>query len=248
MIPLVSYALTTVAFGGLAALTSVRGRPTGPALYLLIACLATVAWSVSVVVAIATTDAITGREMVLETVRSAAWIAFLQRLLRGRSGAGTELLTGHTATGGLVLVSALLVAADIAIDLDSELAAWATSVATIGRIALAVCGLMLIENIARNDEANAYWWSKFAFAGLTSIFGYDLFLHSEALLFHRLDPDLYAARGVVDALAVPLFVMAFGRNPRWAIDVHLSRTFVFHTFTLIGSGSYLILMGLAGYY
>jgi putative PEP-CTERM system histidine kinase len=42
--------------------------------------------------------------------------------------------------------------------------------------------------------------------------------------------------------------ISFARNPSYSVNIHVSRQFVFHTMTLAGTGIYLILMAVAGFY
>ncbi|MGH8670979.1 MAG: XrtA/PEP-CTERM system histidine kinase PrsK, partial [Burkholderiales bacterium] len=59
---------------------------------------------------------------------------------------------------------------------------------------------------------------------------------------------LWAARGTVNALIVPLIAISAARNPEWPRDVLISRRVVFHSAALLGAGIYLLLMSAAGYY
>jgi hypothetical protein len=47
-------------------------------------------------------------------------------------------------------------------------------------------------------------------------------------------------------LAAPLIALAAVRNRRWAVDIHVSRDVVFHSFTLIASGIFLLAIALIG--
>ncbi|MBL27594.1 MAG: PEP-CTERM system histidine kinase PrsK [Rhodospirillaceae bacterium] len=122
------------------------------------------------------------------------------------------------------------------------------SIGIISRLALAVIGLLLLENIFRNAPGESLWSLKHLILGAGLMFGYDFYLFSDALLFNRLDPSLFAARGAVNVVTVPLIAIAASRNHDWSVEVHISRQAVFHTATVVGSGIYLIVMAAAGYY
>ena len=64
------------------------------------------------------------------------------------------------------------------------------------------------------------------------------------MLFNRPSPDLFVSRAPVDALAAPLIALAAARNRRWLVDIHVSRTVIFHISTVLISGTFLL--GLAG--
>lgn len=117
-----------------------------------------------------------------------------------------------------------------------------------GSLAMSIAGLVLIEQLFRNTREESRWAIKYLFFGFGLIFGYDFFLYSDALLFSHVDMNNWAGRGYVVALAVPLLALAAQRNPKWSLEVFVSKQLVFHTATLIGIGSYLILMASAGYY
>ena len=78
---------------------------------------------------------------------------------------------------------------------------------------LALAGLVLVEQLYRNVQPQQRWGIKFLCLGLGGIFACDFYLYSDTLLFRRVNADIWAARGVVDALAVPLLAVATARNP-----------------------------------
>jgi putative PEP-CTERM system histidine kinase len=47
---------------------------------------------------------------------------------------------------------------------------------------------------------------------------------------------------------VPLLGLSVSRDPLWSPEIFISRRVVFHTTTLLASGIYLVIMGIAGYY
>ncbi len=58
---------------------------------------------------------------------------------------------------------------------------------------------------------------------------YDFYLYSDAMLFRALNADIWAARGMVNALAVPLIAVSAARNPKWSLDIAVSRRVMFHS-------------------
>lgn len=83
--------------------------------------------------------------------------------------------------------------------------------------------------------------------GLGGLFSYDIVLYAEGLLFTSLDPDLFAARGFITAMIAPLIYVSAKRVDQWTFDVILTRRAVFHSLSLLITGSYLILMAVAGW-
>lgn len=115
-------------------------------------------------------------------------------------------------------------------------------------VALSIAGMTLIEQIFRNSSVSQRWAAKFLCLGLGCIFAYDFFMYSDALLFKRISLNLWEARGIVNGMAVPLIAIAIARNPKYELDIHVSRHVVFHTAAIMGAGSYLLLMAIVGYF
>ena len=117
-----------------------------------------------------------------------------------------------------------------------------------GFLLVAIAGLVLVEQIMRNAHVESRRAVKYLCIGLGLIFSYDFYLYSNALLFQGLDISLWEARGFVNALAVPVLAIAIARDPRLSLDIFVSRRMVFHTTSLLGTGLYLLAMGMGGYY
>jgi putative PEP-CTERM system histidine kinase len=113
---------------------------------------------------------------------------------------------------------------------------------------MAISGLALVEQIFRNTPWQYRWGVKFLCLSTGSLFAFDFFLFADALLFKRLDIDIWLARGAATALAIPLLAVAAARNPQWSFDLFLSRKLVFHSTAFVAAGIYLVVMSLAGYY
>ncbi|WJW74477.1 PEP-CTERM system histidine kinase PrsK [Thiohalobacter sp. IOR34] len=181
-----------------------------------------------------------------EAARYAAWYAFLVGILRTQpAGArlfgprSPRLLLGY----GLCLLLGLLPLLP-----ESLFAPLAGKPFFAGYLALSLGGLWFVENLFRNTRPDQRWAIKFLCFGLGGMFSYDFFLYSHAVLFGYLDSELWAARGLVNALVVPLIAVSTARNPDWSLDVFVSRRMVFHTATLVAAGGYLLAMAAAGYY
>jgi putative PEP-CTERM system histidine kinase len=117
-----------------------------------------------------------------------------------------------------------------------------------GQIGLAVVGLVMIEQFYRNSRIDQRWRIKFLCLAAGTLFLYDFYLYSDGLLGDRVRPDLWAARGAIVALLPPLIGISAARNPDWAVDIFISRHVVFHSVTILGAGSYLLIMATASYY
>jgi len=118
----------------------------------------------------------------------------------------------------------------------------------LGQVVTAVAGMMLVEQLYRNTTTENRWGIKYLCFGLGGMFAFDFYLFSDALLFKRIDADLWYARGGVAAMIVPLLAITAARNPTWSLDLFVSKRIVFHTTTLLSAGVYMLLMAFAGYY
>jgi putative PEP-CTERM system histidine kinase len=114
-------------------------------------------------------------------------------------------------------------------------------------VALAITGLLLVEQIYRNAKSEQRWSIKYLCFALGAIFAYDFYMYADSLLLKHMNPQIWKARGIINALVVPLIAISVARNPGWDLHIHVSRNVVFHSFTLMGTGIYLILMAISGY-
>lgn len=114
-------------------------------------------------------------------------------------------------------------------------------------LAMALLVLVTVEHIFRNSSASQLWASKFLCFGVGSLFAYDFFMYADALMFKRISQNLWDARGFVNFIAMPMLAIAIARTPKFDLNIHVSRTVVFHTTTLMAAGIYLLVMAGAGY-
>jgi putative PEP-CTERM system histidine kinase len=187
----------------------------------------------------------------LELLRDLAWLIFLLHMLIGKASGKEMVYTTLTIVrhGIYVFTAVMMLLAlylnlsgsgvSLTVVLDFQLA---------GHLLLAVIGLVLIEQILRNTPSDLLRTIKYLGFGIGGMFAYDFYLYSDALLFQRIDPALWEARGFINATVVPVIGIALVRNPQWSLAIFISRRMVFHTSALIGSGIYLLAMGAGGYY
>lgn len=188
---------------------------------------------------------------IAELARSTSWCLFLLGAMDKKAdGGGKHSDLFRWAVGGslfLLVVSTLFTIPAFSEFLDFSGVVVRDSVLVIW-VALSIAGLTLIEQIFRNSSANQRWAAKFMCLGVGCIFAYDFFMYSDALLFKRISLNLWEARGIVNGMAAPLIAIAIARNPKYELDIHVSRHVVFHTATIMGAGTYLLLMAVVGYF
>ena len=187
----------------------------------------------------------------LEFLRDLTWIAFFARLLANVGDAGyhrgiklgTILLTAATIGGAVLPELSELTIANVHFD-----SALVRKLVFCNALLVALGVLVLIEQVFRNTSRDSRWALKHLCFGVGFVFAYDFYLYADAVLFNRLDAVLLSARGVVNALAVPMIAISAARNRQWEIKIFVSRRVVFHAVVLTAAGAYLMLMAAAGYY
>ncbi len=182
-----------------------------------------------------------------ETLRGAGWLAFMAHIIgvHRRSGWPRALRYSVVLVVACALGAALL---DVAANPERPLAAGVGKAFVYASFPVILVGLLLIEQLYRGLASAQRWAMKHICLGLGLIFVFDLYLYADALLFGAIDPQLWLARGMVNAIAVPLIAVTVARNRNWDTDVFVSRHVAFHSTTLLLAGLYLIVMAAGGYY
>lgn len=247
LIPLAlpGFALAAIAYLGLALLLGMRGTPSGPGRSFLAAVAAEGLWALAFALALAGLPIPFALLPVAEAARISLWIVFLLSLLRsmGTTHAGaTDSSAQRAASSGLVAV-VTLAAGTVAV----QVLDFGERPAFVVQVVGAVFALVCLEQVYRNTPTDGRWALKYLAIALLALFGFDLFLYAEALLFSRMNPVLASVRGYANAVLVPLLGVAAARNQQWKTQLTVSREVVFHSATLFATGVFLIVMATAGY-
>ncbi|MCX7893881.1 MAG: PEP-CTERM system histidine kinase PrsK [Burkholderiales bacterium] len=182
-------------------------------------------------------------------LRLAGWFVFLLFVLTD-PGAGSAA-PWRAVPRWLALLLPLLVAGVALLPLGVPSGAAAPAVGDwvfAAGLGVSVLGLALAEQLYRRTPDHFRWAIKPLVFAMAGMFGYDLVAYSDALLFRYLDFDLWAARGIVAALVIPLVAVATARNTSWTIDLHVSRGMVFHSTAVLVAGVYLLAAAAGGYW
>ncbi len=241
---LAGFALATIAYLGLAFLGATRRAP-GPGRLLFASVAAEMLWAALNAAVLADVFVPEPALAFAEALRLFFWIAFLLSLIAAMGGRSADAgsATQRAVGGGMVAV-ACIAAGLVAIEVFSI----GDRARFVAHVIGAVFALVCLEQVYRNTPAEGRWALKFLAVALLAMFGFDLALYSEALLFSRLNPALWTARGYANALLVPLLAVAAARNRRWNLPINISRDVVFHSTTLFATGLFLIVMAVAGYW
>lgn len=247
-----SYLFAFLAYAALTALliTSWRGRTLGR-LLILASSFSTLWAGISALSALSLIT-FPGIMQLLELGRDTFWCLFLLKSVQSNSSQKIGRLLRITPIN---LFFVFLVIASITTVLLPLFAVFTSNVSLINRdatlgiwVAFNIIALLLLEQLFRNSAVEQRWAIKHLCIGIGCTFAYDFFMFADALLFKQLNPALWNARGIVNGLMVPLIAISVARNPKWSLDIYISRNVVFQSITLMGAGIYLLVMASAGYY
>ncbi len=248
----IPYFVCAAAYLGLTLLLLVNWRRTLPGVLLTAAAAVTVVWAAAVGLGERGLAGWAAAGPPLELARDAAWFAFVLSVLAAHRDPGRRMPHALVTLAGAAVCLVAAAATVEGLHLLSGDAATAlaggTNLRYVTGLLLAIGGLMLLENLYRNADPDERWALKFLIIGLGGLFAFDVFVYADAILFNRWNSDFNAARGLIDAMMVPLIAVSAARNRSWAPPVHVSREIVFHSATILVSGLFLLVMAAAGFY
>lgn len=188
---------------------------------------------------------------ILELARDLCWLGLL--ILVIRYGGGDKTLERSDKLFivlfvGFILLFLVAVIANQQLDIISLESMGGVSLLYFFYLVLALFGLLLVEKLYQNTAPSQKWNIRYFCLGIGGIFVYDFYLYSDAMLLGSINPDLWYARGLVNALCVPLIVISIVRNPHWEANLFVSRHVVYRSIVVIAAGVYLSVMAAAGYY
>jgi len=213
-----------------------RGRISRIGFAILACCIASVVWAGAI--AALGDQPIAGLPL-LDSIRLSAWLIFAVALVTLRAGDGVGIGRGYLF--GAVAFCLAAIADDAWVLVVAPETSGLYRSQLLMRIGFAVAGLLTIENLWRNTEAQQRWHVWPMCLAIGGLFAYELFLFSDAFItLGRVDPGLALGRAIVATFMTPLLALAMARNREWRIDIHVSRQVVLHTATLGASGCFLL--------
>jgi putative PEP-CTERM system histidine kinase len=244
-----SYGLALAGYLAFALRVALRSRENPRAGRLFVALSATALWSGACIAVALAPGAWSMRASALaDALRLGAWFLFVSHLLRRPSKGAHDSSTRIFATAivaGLLMVSVVL---GEGFPFNRLLGDDGPRVGFLVRLGLSVFGLILVEQLVRRVKPQLRWAIKPLAIALAGVFGLELLLYADAMLFGQLDADIWVSRGFANVLVIPFLVVATVRNTDWTVDLHLSREAVFHSSALLISGGFLLAIAVAGYY
>jgi len=223
-----------------------RGRVKG--FLFFTACAFSAAWSLMCAYSAQYGYSLNSSVILIELIKYVIWAAFLIQLLHSINGTLDHQNLRLTVRSAL-LIPILLLAFTLYSRFLPHSSGWLNyDVQIFGHVLIALIGLSLIEQIFRSIKSEQLWAVKFLCFGLGAMYGFDFVLYSDALLFARINVDLWDARGIINSIGVCLIAVAISRNPQVSTAVKISRSAMFYTTVFVAAGGYLLLMSAGGFY
>jgi putative PEP-CTERM system histidine kinase len=240
------YVLSALAYATLlaASLTLWRRRLTGSGLTVAIG--VQIAWALVLTAQGIGVRFPVGLFVATEYLRQLTWALVLVRFLRAASPSRAARVA-EWLTEALVL----LVIAGAVWSLTPQAGAFAGALShqwLWAALVLAIAGLVLLEQAARNTRPAQRWNLKQLWLGIGVLYAWDLALFSIGMLHGSAAQDFWVARGFVNALAAVLIAIAIGRITEWESAAFLSPRLVFFNATLLGAALYVLVMAVGSYY
>jgi putative PEP-CTERM system histidine kinase len=183
-----------------------------------------------------------------ELIRNTAWFGVLYALL-GIQFIPGKLIGKHRlySTAGILILLAFMLTVTIYQGITNHqiLSGYTTLIL---QVSISVIGLLLLEQVWQNSSILSRSGIKYLTIAMASLFFYDFFMYSDALLFQKMSTPLWESRGAINTLAAPLIAMTMFNSRKQPIGMHVSRQMIFHSTTLIIAGIYLLIISAGGYY
>ncbi len=226
----------------LSALILIRRPLNRTATWLALACVLTALWAFSVT--LYWTAPASGLPGWLELARSASWYGFILHLYRRSVAVRGQMMQAFSTMGLLTLLVVGGLTLTNLLNGQAPSTFWLLDIGV--RLGIAVCNILLLENLYFNTPPEARWHVNLLCMALGGLFLYDLVLYADAALFREVSRKMFEARAPAMMIAAPLIAIAAARDRRWKVDIHVSREVVFHSLTLVVSGVFLMGLALTG--
>lgn len=246
-----SYLTASIAYLFLLPLSLLGIKKNPVAIPLIIAIVFSLLWAGYTAFLIHSNKLFTSESLPLETLRNSGWFLLLSTLIsRQQFSNNYSLLFKSRLANGLIALMLFILVLEVFSDLRYQIQQLlGQDLRLFAHVVFAILGLMLVEQLYRNATSDLLWTIKFLCLSLGALFTIDFIVYSKSLLFVQLDSLLWNSRGFINALIVPLLAVSILRlQANNIIRITVSRKIVFHSTVLLGSGLYLILMSLAGFY
>ncbi|HEY9553175.1 XrtA/PEP-CTERM system histidine kinase PrsK [Allosphingosinicella sp.] len=177
-----------------------------------------------------------------ESARNFAFLAFMYGIIRSAGDDERQRavkLVYFTVAG---VIGLQIVVAGVLPRFEGEAVVHQALVSTAHVIGLTIAAgsLVLVHNLYGQAAPDSRWGIRLPMIALAGLWAYDLHLYTVAYLTRGPVDDLFAMRGAIAAMLVPLFALASRRNAQWKMQ--MSRAATFQSLSVLMILAYLILM------
>ena len=177
-----------------------------------------------------------------ESARNLAFLAFMYGIMQGAGSGGGQNAVKMVYGAVAGVIGLQIVIGGVIPRFEHSPLAFAALASTSQIIGLTIAAgsLILVHNLYGQAAPTSRTALRFPMIALSAMWAYDLHLYTVAYLSRAPVPDLFAMRGLVLAMLVPLFALGVRDNPTW--KVQLSRAATFQSLSVIAILAYLLVM------
>ena len=177
-----------------------------------------------------------------ESARNLAFLAFLYGMAQSGDGGGTQRAVKLVYAAVAAVVGLQIVVGGVIPEFRNVPVVFATLVSTrqVLGLTIAAGSLILVHNLYGQATPSSRSGLRFPMLALAGMWAYDLHLYTVAYFTRTGAEELFAMRGAVLAMLVPLFALGVRARPDWKVQI--SRAATFQSLSVIFILAYLILM------
>jgi putative PEP-CTERM system histidine kinase len=239
------FAICAVTFAALAvALRPGTVGTSAPRVPLRIAALATVAWAIAAWLAERSDSFEPTWAQLLSIALIGVWLWQLENLARWQ---GQPRWLGRLLRRSGLVATALFGAWIAAAERSGSLDAPSLATLSIAGLALCALGLVTIEQLYRNTQAEAQQAMRWLGLGVGGLLVAELVVFSQTMLLGDVPSAAWTLRGLVYALCAVAMFRGARAMPDWSFGLSVSRQVVFYAGSFVLIGTYLVAMGVVGW-
>jgi len=237
-IALWSHALAAVLFGALALWQLRRWNQQAGNRQLVAAFAVTSVWAILV----AADGPLGTGAAIAESARNFGFLAFMYAILCSAEDDGRQRAVKAVYTAVAAAIGLQLTIGGVAPEFAHKALVYAALRSTHQILGLTVAAgsLVLVHNLYGQAAPDSRWTLRLPMIALAGMWTYDLHLYTVAYLTRSPVDDLFAMRGAILSMLVPLFALASRRSAQWRVQ--MSRAASFQSLSVLAILAYLILM------
>lgn len=177
-----------------------------------------------------------------ESARNFAFLAFMYGILRSAAEDDRQRAVKIVYCTVAGVIGFQIVIAGVLPRFEDRLPVYEALITTASVLGMIISAgsLVLVHNLYGQASPESRWAIRLPMIGLAAMWVYDLHLYTTAYLTRSPVADLFAMRGAILAMLVPVFALASRRSADWKMQI--SRAATFQSISVIAILGYLVLM------